>query len=205
MPPAKPKKPTFTPAFEAMPEDAPKATEHPAGTVFKKRRILVTGSRGFIASKVVAKLRELGHDVIPYDIVDGFSILDVGMLENAVKQADVVYHIAAQADLTRMTATVEDGRAGALINVEGTHNVAYLCSKHQKWLIYASTVCVYGNTGEHPEKEDHTLPNPSELYAATKYAGEWLVRGYSYNFGNPWTSLRFATIYGEGMRARSTR
>jgi len=59
---------------------------------------------------------------------------------------------------------------------------------------------VYGNVTEHPAKEDSTLPNPSELYACSKYAGEWLVRGYGLNYDMPWTILRYATVYGEGMR-----
>lgn len=167
---------------------------------FKKKKLLVTGSSGFIASRLVQKLREMGHDVYPYDIVDGKDLLNLTQLEEAIKQVDIVYHIAAQADLTQMQKSVEDGRKGVLINVEGTHNVAYLCAKHNKWLIYASTVCVYGNQKNHPETEDDTLPNPSELYSCSKYAGEWIVRGYGYNYGMPWTSLRFATIYGEGMR-----
>jgi nucleoside-diphosphate-sugar epimerase len=89
---------------------------------------------------------------------------------------------------------------GVMKNVYATHNVAYLCAKYNKWMIYASTVCVYGNQDKHPETEDTTLPNPSELYACSKYAGEWIVKGYGKNYGMPWTIQRFATIYGEGMR-----
>lgn len=168
--------------------------------ITKKYRILLTGDAGFIASKVKDRLREMGHDVIGFDIVRGQDLLDAQSVDRAVKDCDIVYHIAAQADLTQMSKSVLDGRKGVRINVEGTHNVAYSCAKHNKWLIYASTVCVYGNVNEHPEKEDHTLPNPSELYSCSKLAGELLVRGYGLNYGMPWTSLRFATIYGEGMR-----
>ncbi len=177
-----------------------KSFEKDVNIPYKKFRILLTGDRGFIASKVKQRLLEEGHDVFGYDIVAGQDLLNVAQLELAVQKVDVVYHIAAQADLTQMSKSVEDGRKGVLINVEGTHNVAYLCAKHKKWVIYASTVCVYGNVTDHPEKEDSTLPNPSELYSCSKYAGEWLVRGYGLNYGMPWTSLRFATIYGEGMR-----
>lgn len=166
---------------------------------FKKYRVLLTGDEGFIARKLKNKLRQQGHDVIGYDIVRGQDLLDIGTLEHWIKQVDVVMHLAAQADLTQMQ-KLEDGKKGADVNVVGTHNVAYLCAKHKKWLIYGSTVCVYGNVEEHPEREDHTLPNPSELYSCSKYAGELLVKGYGLNFGMPWTSLRFATIYGEGMR-----
>ena len=162
--------------------------------------VLVTGSSGFIASKVVARLRILGHSVTPFDIVEKKSILDLDQLETAIKEVDVVYHIAAQADLTQMSKSVDDGRRGVILNVTGTHNVAYLCAKHKKWMIYASTVCVYGNQDAFLESEDKTLPNPSELYACSKYAGEWIVKGYGLNYDMPWTILRFATIYGEGMR-----
>lgn len=163
-------------------------------------KILVTGSSGFIASKLVERLVSLGHEVVLFDVQNGEDILNLSKIESCVEHADVVYHLAAQADLTVMAKTPKDGYMGVMLNVQGTHNVAYACAKYKKWLIYASTVCVYGNVDVHPEKEDVTLPNPSELYAASKYAGEWIVRGYGYNYDMPWTSLRFATIYGEGMR-----
>lgn len=165
-----------------------------------KMRILLTGDKGFIAKKLKERLVGLGHQVIGYDIVDGLNLLDLKTLEEYVQKVDVVYHVAAQADLNTMY-DIERARSGVLANVEATHNIAYLCSKYSKWLIYVSTVCVYGNQEIHPETEDTTLPNPSDLYACSKYAGEWIVKGYSKNFGNPFTILRFATIYGEGMRS----
>lgn len=163
-------------------------------------RILITGDRGFIGSKLSERLINLGHTVHGYDITDDFDLLNLSHLDGFIKNVDCVYHIAAQADLNTMY-DIETARSGVLANVEATHNVAYLCSKYNKWLIYASTVCVYGNQGEHPETEDGTLPNPSDLYACSKYAGEWIVKGYSKNFNNPFTILRFATIYGPGMRS----
>ena len=162
-------------------------------------KILITGDKGFIATKLKEALIVKGHDVFGYDIVDRLDLLDRDMLESSIEQADVVYHIAAEADLGKMT-KLDGAYNGVMANVQATHNVAYLCAKHNKWLIYASTVCVYGNQEVHPETEDTTLPNPSELYACSKYAAEWIVKGYSQNFGNPYTILRFATIYGEGMR-----
>jgi len=164
-------------------------------------KILVTGDAGFIASRVKLALENKGYKVFGYDIVRGQDILDLKGLENAVKEVDVIFHIAAQADLTQMAGSIESGRIGVLRNVEATHNVAYSCAKHKKWLIYASTVCIYGNTKNHPAIEDVTLPNPSELYACSKYAAEWIVRGYGKNYGMPWTIQRFATIYGPGMRS----
>lgn len=165
-------------------------------------KVLLTGSAGFIGSRVKTKLEELGHDVEGYDIVDGQDLLNLEQLEESIKGKDVVFHVAAQADLTKMSKSVEGGREGVLRNVEATHNVAYLCAKHNVWLIYSSTVCVYGNLPEevHPAHEDKVLPNPSELYACSKYAAEWIVKGYGLNYKMPWTIMRYATIYGYGMR-----
>jgi len=162
-------------------------------------RILLTGDKGFIGSTLSKRLVSLGHEVIGYDIIDGFDLLDLKTLESYIKDVDVVFHMAAQADLTKLT-DLEKGRDAIAQNVYATDNVAYLCTKYKKWMIYVSTVCVYGNQDKHPETEDTTLPNPSELYACSKYSAEWIVKGYAKNYDMPYTILRFATIYGEGMR-----
>lgn len=163
-------------------------------TLFMK--ILVTGSAGFIGARTVEKLKERGHEIIPYDVVTGQNLMNFQQLSKAIQECDEVLHIAAAADLNWIKEHPYDG---VILNIAATHNVAHLCAKYKKRMIYASTVCVYGNQKEHPETEE-TLPNPSELYACSKYAAEWVVRGYGYNYGMPWTILRFATIYGEGMR-----
>jgi len=164
-------------------------------------KCLVTGSAGFVGIKLVNSLREEGHEVVEYDIADGQDILDTEQLDAAVKDVDIVYHIAAQADLTKIT-DIEKGRECVKLNVDGTQNVAFACAKYNKWLIYSSTCCVYGNS-EEPfgvDDEDHGMPHPREIYAACKLAGENIVIGYSQSFDLPYTILRYGTIYGPGMR-----
>lgn len=162
-------------------------------------KILVTGGRGAIGTRLMKKLEELGHEPVSYDIVDGQDLFDMEQLEAAIKGADVVYHVAAEANLNNMR-TLEGARSGVLRNVGATDNVAYLCAKHRKWMLFISTMCVYGDVTEHPEREDTTLPNPSEIYAASKYSAEWLIRGYGINFHLSYTILRIATVYGPGCR-----
>lgn len=168
----------------------------------KKWTIGVTGDQGFIGSKVRKALEDKGYKVLGFDKVMGDDLLEIEQVDRFVRSVDIVFHIAAQADLTQMTEDPDSGRLGVFANVEATHNVAYLCATYKKWLIYASTVCVYGNLPEeaHPAHEDKALPNPSELYACSKYAAEWIVRGYGLNYDMPWTIQRYATIYGPGMR-----
>lgn len=157
-------------------------------------KILVTGSSGFIASRLIEKLK--GHTVISFDIQTGQDLMNFEQIEEAIKKVDVIYHLAAQADFTQM---IDKPYEGTVLNIDATHNVANLCAKHKKWLIYISTICVYGNQKTEPTTEK-SLPNPSELYAETKLAGECIVKGYGSNFGMDWTILRIATIYGERMR-----
>lgn len=145
------------------------------------------------------KLESLGHDPVSYDIVDGQDLFDVPLLEAAIQGVDVVYHVAAEANLNNMR-TLEGARNGIMRNVGATDTVAYLCAKHHKWMLFISTMCVYGDVLEHPEREDTTLPNPSEIYATSKYSAEWLIRGYGINFNLPYTILRIATVYGPGCR-----
>jgi nucleoside-diphosphate-sugar epimerase len=161
--------------------------------------ILVTGNSGFIASKIVSELTLLGHSVTGIDIINGIDILDLEKLETIIPNYDVIYHIAAQANLNHMK-DIPNAKKGMDVNVIGTHNIAYLCAKYNKWIIFASTVCVYGSTNVHPSNEDTTLPIPSEIYAYSKLAGEQIIKGYCTTFGNDYTILRFATIYGPNMR-----
>lgn len=55
-----------------------------------KKRILLTGSRGYIGSKLKVALEKAGHEVVEYDKkIDQNHITDVG-------KVDLVYHLAAQ-------------------------------------------------------------------------------------------------------------
>ena len=158
--------------------------------------ILVIG-KGFIGSALIKKLREKGHKVSTYDVVDGQDILDKEKLNKAVKNKDLVYHLAAVADLNwARVHPIETMR----INVEGCWNVAEACVKHEAKLFYASTCCVYGNQERHPVTEE-TMPNPAEIYACSKLAGEFVILGFHRMYGLDYNFMRFATIYGEGMRS----
>lgn len=164
-------------------------------------KVLVTGSSGFVGKKLVESLEKRGHTVVPFDIVTGEDILNYEEVLLAVRGVDAVFHIAALADLTKIT----DPHTGKIcndLNVIGTYNVAHACAVEKKWLIYASTCCVYGNSHDPNlvEDEDHALPHPNELYAASKLAGENMIVGYGRSFDLPYTILRYGTIYGPGMR-----
>lgn len=159
-------------------------------------KILVTGGKGFIGSALVKALQEKNHEVQTFDVVDGQNICNPKQVETAIHGKDMVFHLAAVADLNWAR---EHPKETVDINVMGTANIAHACKTHDVFLQYASTCCVYGNQDRHPVDED-TLPNPAEIYACTKLAGENIIRGYHLMYGLQYNFLRFATIYGPDMR-----
>jgi FlaA1/EpsC-like NDP-sugar epimerase len=83
------------------------------------KAVVVTGSSGFIGTLVSAKLRELGAEVIPFDLDDERSVLRPEDLK-AVADADLCLHLAADKHAPKgetIPAQI------AHLNVQGTQNV----------------------------------------------------------------------------------
>lgn len=159
-------------------------------------KILVTGGSGFIGKRLMEKLTDLGHEVENFDFINGQDIRDYEHVERAVKGKDMVFHLAAVADLNWAR---EHPIETMDINVTGTTQMAVACARHNVFLNYASTCCVYGNQETHPSNEK-SQPNPTEIYACSKLAGEYVILGYHRLYNLKHNILRFATIYGPGMR-----
>jgi nucleoside-diphosphate-sugar epimerase len=104
-------------------------------------------------------------------------IQDYTNLLNAMKGVDYVFHVAA-------IVPVHESRdlpyLSTQVNTVGTFNVAWSAVQAGvKRLLYTSTCHVYGNQPESqlPIKED-AVPNPLDIYSATKYAGEILLKQF---------------------------
>lgn len=152
--------------------------------------VVVTGSSGFLGKHVVAEYEKTGRPVIQYDIANGDDILDESGLRGALSRASLCVHLAAMADLYE-----SDSRPGAnfTLNVIGTETVARVCNDLSVPITYGSTCCAYGNN---QPADVRSALSPTERYAASKAAGEFIVRQYS----NSWRILRLPTMYGPGMR-----
>lgn len=158
-------------------------------------RILHIGN-GFIGSKVVHKLKMSGHSVWVVDLPD-FDLTNRQQVLETVKGFDAVVLMAAVSNLNYFEA---DPLKGMDVNMGGLTNVVQACSDNKILLYYISTCCVYGNTKDLPSSEE-ARPEPSEIYAACKLAGEWVIKGYHKSFDLDYVILRIATTYGPGMRA----
>jgi len=156
---------------------------------------LVTGGNGFIGAALVKRLRRAGYKVSIFDLPK-HDICKYDQVDKAVKKVDIVYHLAAVADLNYAR---EHPQETFDVNITGTNNVALACAKHDVLLNFTSTCCIYGNQKKHPSNEK-SLPNPTEIYACSKMAGEYIVLGLAKLFGLRYNIMRIATTYGPGMR-----
>ena len=156
-------------------------------------RILVTGSEGFLGKVLCRQLLDDAHEVIGYDIANGNDILDVSQLRTALTDCDVCIHLAAIADLYIAEHQPELARN---LNINATKSLLGIAEELDIRVLFASTVCAYGNNGVAVCVEESPLA-PTEVYAESKAEAEQLFHG---KLGNH-AILRLATFYGPNMRS----
>lgn len=161
--------------------------------------VFVTGAAGFIGSNLVDRLLADGVTVTGWDnlstgqlrflegamknarfkLVRGDN-LDLPALTAAMKGADFVFHLAANAD-------IKDGWSHPKKDLEqntiATFNVLEaMRANGVKRVAFSSTGSVYGEalvTPERPTPETDSFPIQTSLYGASKTAGEGLLAAYA--------------------------
>lgn len=107
---------------------------------------------------------------------------------------DYVIHLAAQAGVRY---SIENPGVYISSNITGTFNILEACRHFPvKFLVYASSSSVYGNSEKVPFSEDDNVDSPVSLYAATKKSNELMAASYNHLYGIESTGLRFFTVYG---------
>jgi UDP-glucose 4-epimerase len=175
-------------------------------------RTLVTGGGGFIGSHVVDRLKAAGHDVHVVDLRAphrsdvghiAADINDLDALVAAFAGADVVFHLAAYADVNDVSREPVDATDA---NVVGVAKVWEACRRnHVRRAVLASTVWVYNGAAENgggPLDEDAAfrLDDLGHLYTSSKVAAEMVVHSYKTLYDQEFTILRYGIPYGPRMR-----
>ncbi len=168
-------------------------------------RALVTGSRGFVGTHLVAHLNACTDDVIEADRVIGSPpIEDAGAISELIAEArpDAVYHLAGQSDVA---ASWDDPIGTFQTNADGTLNVVRACiDAGVERLLSVTSSDIYGMVGpdELPITE-HAPLRPVNPYASSKAAAEMVciqgflghglgvIRARSFNHLGPGQSDRF--------------
>ena len=164
-----------------------------------KKKFLVTGASGFIASHVADLLTNQGKRVIlldrvksPYKKIKQKMI--VGDINNfrtlnlATKKVDTIFHFAATADINEA-----DNKPFEAIenNILGTVKLLKACLKNKvKKIIFASSVYAISENGG--------------IYSTTKLASEIIIERLCKKYNFKYVILRFGTVYGERANSFNT-
>jgi UDP-glucose 4-epimerase len=138
----------------------------------------------------LAQARECGR----FRLVRG-DVLNPQTLGEAMRGAEFVFHLAANADVRFGTAHPAKDLEQ---NTIATHNVLETMRQHGvRRIAFSSTGSVYGESRMIPTPEDAPFPIQTSLYAASKLAGEGLIAAYCTGFGFQSYIFRLVSILGE--------
>ncbi|MDF2936144.1 MAG: NAD-dependent epimerase/dehydratase [Paenibacillaceae bacterium] len=177
-------------------------------------KAVVTGGAGFIGSHLAKELLERQWEVhVIDDLSTGHTskvphgaalhILDIRQPEVeeriAAIRPDIVFHLAAQADVQR---SIKEPDTDAAINITGTARILKACLSAQvRKLIFSSTSAVYGELSKDRITEEDS-PQPISFYGMSKWAGEQYLEVFRRLHGFPYTVLRYGNVYGPGQTAK---
>ena len=119
-------------------------------------KITVIGGSGYLGSHIADRLSSLGHEVIIYDkkkskwikknqkFIKG-DILNLKLLEKAIKNSKIIYHFAALSDIDE---ALLKPKTTVLTNILGTVNILELAKKYKiKRFFYASSIYAISTDG----------------------------------------------------------
>lgn len=177
------------------------------------KEILVTGGAGFIGAHLCEALIAKNYDVTVLDDLSAGSqnkkllgdagvnlieadIREIDVVKKAVKDIDIVLHLAA---MNRAARSIANPIEANDVNVNGT---LYLleAARHAQvdGFVFASSSSVYGNSTLVNKEDAPTYP--VHPYGVGKLAGEHYTRVYNELYGLKTSIVRYASVYGPRQR-----
>jgi UDP-glucose 4-epimerase len=177
------------------------------------KKYFVTGGAGFIGSHIVDRLIREGSEVIIYDnfstgqekfitgaintgkctVIKG-DLLDQELLDESVAGCEMVYHMAANADIRH---GLESPYNDIKQNTIATFNLLEAMRKgNVKRIAFASSAAVLGESEQFPTPESCAIPIQTSLYGASKMACEGLISSYCEGYSFEGYAFRFVSLLG---------
>jgi len=189
---------------------------------FEGKHVLITGGAGFIGSHITERLmstckitlydnlrrNSISTMQLPKNVrlVNG-DVLDPPSLKRAVREADIIFHLAAIAGITAVT---KSPITTMKINLIGTYNLFQAIEDTNpdvERVILASTSEVYGKYSFLGKEDSLTsqgpVSEPRWCYATSKLAAEHLAHSYFLEKKVPVTILRYFNVYGPRQTGES--
>jgi nucleoside-diphosphate-sugar epimerase len=180
------------------------------------KRILVTGSAGYLATNLIAHLNDTdcvivrsyrpGTTLMP--ITGAAHVLDLpgdvrdpSVWERMLDGTDIVFHLAAQ---TSVYVANENPPADLQANVAPVLHLLETCRQHN-WhptVLFASTVTIAGIPRHLPVDEAHP-DNPITVYDLHKLMAEHYLKWYASQGVVQVAILRLANVYGPGPKSHN--
>lgn len=149
-------------------------------------KVIITGHKGFIGSKLFKKCKELGYEVIGVDLKENKRDVNyIGHYNDCIELgADVIFHMAA---MPAVQFSVENPAETLYHNVLGTSNVLQFAKRNKiKKVVFSSSSAIYGNNAF-----------PVSPYGLHKLQSELECRLYSDLFNVDTVCLRYFNVYSE--------
>ncbi|MEM2137552.1 MAG: NAD-dependent epimerase/dehydratase family protein [Candidatus Anstonellaceae archaeon] len=178
-------------------------------------RAIVFGGAGFIGSELVARLISDGNEVTVFDSLytgkmenlddcEGKAIFtfvkgdmrNLAEVKNAMQgeDFDVVYHLAANADIR---GGMENTKMDLDYNTITTINcLEAMRHSGAKKVAFTSSSAVYGEPSVFPTPETYGPLRPTSLYGASKLAAEGYISAFCEDFGMQSWIFRFVNVLG---------
>lgn len=188
----------------------------------RMKKIIVTGSDGFIGSHLVEELVKAGYevrafvyynsfnsngwlDILPKDIMNNVEVIsgdirDPHGVKAVVQGTDAIFHLAALIAIP-FSYVAPDSYIDT--NIKGTLNVLQAAREcNNERILITSTSEVYGTAQYVPIDEKHPYQGQSP-YSATKIGADRLAESFYRSFGLPVTIVRPFNTYGPRQSARA--
>lgn len=176
------------------------------------RRVLVTGSNGFLGQAVVPTLQRAGHAVIASvrrnvaqaDGAEAVHVTDIGPNSDwtgALHGVHTVVHLGARVHVMRDPARDPEA-AFHRVNAAGTRRLAEAAvTAGVQRFVLLSTVKVGGDeTAPGQRLHESQIPSPNDAYGRSKAEAERFLAEIGERHGMRWIAMRPPLVYGPGVR-----